>query len=227
MTSSSDSQRLTTTGHGLHREIRTGDSISVNAAARHLHVGLNGVALAPWEFDEASVEPGYRYELIHGVLVVNPTPQEEERDPNDELGLLLRLYQRTHAEGKSLDATLPEQEVVLGNNRRRVDRAIWCGLGRMPHRREVPTICVEFVSVGRRNQTRDYLEKRSEYKLAGVREYWIVDRFERRLLVVRYSDDQDQEIGVAADEEYETQLLPGFRLPLRDSLAAADRWEKA
>src|SRR5690606_20426960 len=117
-------------------------------------------AMSSEEFDEANGEPGFRYELIHGVLVVNPTPMEEERDPNDELGLLLRLYQRTHAEGNSLDATLPEHDVIVGANRRRVDRAIWCGLGRLPRRREVPTICVEFISAGRRNQTRDYLEKR-------------------------------------------------------------------
>jgi Uma2 family endonuclease len=195
------------------------------AAEIHLHAGLNGVTLAPWEFDEASAEPGYRYELIHGVLIVNPAPREEERDPNEELGLLLRLYQRTNPEGKSLDATLPEHDVVLIVNRRRVDRAIWCGLGRLPRRGEVPTICVEFVSSGRRNQTRDYLKKRSEYKLAGVREYWIIDRFARQLVAIRFGRGDDQETIVAAGGEYQTPQLPGFTLPLDTLLAAADRWE--
>ncbi len=31
----------------------------------------NGITLAPWEFDDAEFEPGYRYELIFGVLIVN------------------------------------------------------------------------------------------------------------------------------------------------------------
>ncbi len=91
----------------------------------------------------------------------------EERDPNGELEYLLRLYQKTHPEGKAMDATASEHDAIIGANRRRVDRAIWCGLGRLPKRKEVPTICVEFVSVGRRSHDRDYRGKRSEYKLLG------------------------------------------------------------
>jgi Uma2 family endonuclease len=225
MTPSTESGREASAGQvALPRDHEAGSRCSQRL---HLHVGLNGITLDPWEFDEATAEPGYRYELIHGVLIVNPAPLEEERDPNDELSHLLRLYQRTHPEGKSLDVTLPEHDVIVGVNRRRVDRAIWCGLGRLPHRGEVPSICVEFVSAGRHNQTRDYLEKRNEYKLAGVQEYWVIDRFERRMLAIRFSRDGDQEIVVAAGEHYETPRLPGFVLPLGDLLAIADRWQRS
>lgn len=31
-----------------------------------------GIALLPSEFDEAEFEPGWRYELIHGVLGLQP-----------------------------------------------------------------------------------------------------------------------------------------------------------
>ena len=70
-----------------------------------------GVPLSLAEFESAEFEPGYRYELIHGVLVVTPPPLEEERDANEELGRWLRNYQESHPEGKSLDLTLPEQNI--------------------------------------------------------------------------------------------------------------------
>ena len=44
------------------------------------------------EFESAEFEPGYRYELIHRVLVVTQPPLEEERDVNEELGHWLRNY---------------------------------------------------------------------------------------------------------------------------------------
>lgn len=41
----------------------------------------SGVSLTPEEFDAAEFEEGWRYELIHGVLVVSPPPLRKERDP--------------------------------------------------------------------------------------------------------------------------------------------------
>ena len=100
---------------------------------------------------------------------------------------------------------------------------VWAKLGRMPDPlTEVPTIAVEMVSRGRRNRRRDYVEKRAEYAAAGVKEYWIVDRFER-MMTVCYVDGSERVVTEA--ETYATPLLPGFGLPLADLLAAADRWE--
>src|SRR5215831_12315890 len=108
-----------------------------------------GLLLTPAEFDRARFEEGWRYELINGVLVVSPIPSEQERDPNDELGYWLRQYRDGHRHGSSLDATLSEQEIQTKQNRRRVDRVIWAGLGRLPGQGEAPTIAVEFVSEGK------------------------------------------------------------------------------
>ena len=59
---------------------------------------------------------------------------------------------------------------------------IWAGLGRMPNpRKDPPAIVVEFVSEGKRSWLRDYREKRAEYLAAGIREYWIIDRFARTM----------------------------------------------
>ena len=143
----------------------------------------NGSLLMPAEFDAAEFEAGWRYELLRGVLIVSPAPSRKERDPNGELEWLLRDYQEHHPQGSALDVTLSEETLQTGPDRRRADRVIWAGLGRLPGPSDLPTIVVEFVSAGRSNRRRDYEEKRMEYLAIGVREYWVIDRFRRVLTV--------------------------------------------
>src|SRR5947209_8215112 len=64
-----------------------------------------GIHMTASEFDQADFVEGWRYELIHGVLVVSPIPLEAERDPNEELGHWLRSYRKAHPQGKVLDKT--------------------------------------------------------------------------------------------------------------------------
>jgi Uma2 family endonuclease len=200
------------------------------AAAKTRRVRLGprsaGLLLTPEEFDRARGQKGWRYELINGVLVVSPTPSRQERDPNETLGHWLRTYQESHPRGSALDATLPEEEIEAGQNRRRVDRAIWAGLGRDPDEGETPTIAVEFVSKGKVNQERDYVAKRAEFREIGVREYWVIDRFQRRVTVYRSVGDKDEELRIREDQTYETPLLPGFVLDTKQLLSIADRWAR-
>jgi Uma2 family endonuclease len=187
-----------------------------------------GLLLTPAEFDRATGARGWRYELINGVLIVSPTPSRQERDPNEELGHWLRQYRAAHPRGSSLDATFPEEELETrqGQDRRRVDRAIWAGLGRDPEEGEVPTIAVEFVSAGKVNQERDYVAKRAEFREIGVRQYWVIDRFRRTLTVYDFRGQQDEQTVIPEGKTYETPLLPGFVLDLKRLLALADRWAK-
>ena len=185
--------------------------------------------MTPDEFDEITdYDDRFDYELINGVLVVTPIPAEAESDPNEELGFMLRLYQGTHPQGKSLDLTLGERYVLLAHSRRRADRLIWTGLGRLPDtRRDVPTIVAEFVSRGKRDRHRDYVEKKIQYLELGVAEYWVIDRFQRRMTVFRRSPDLIQPVEpliIHESETYETPLLPGFNLPIGRILAVADKW---
>ena len=146
---------------------------------------------------------------------MNPIPSLLESNPNDELGFLLRLYQHQHPQGAALDLSVPERYVRTKSSRRRADRVIWAGLGRWPDEKlDVPTIVVEFVSRGKRNWQRDYIEKRAEYLAAGVLEYWIIDRFRRMMTVYAGSPAGPTERVVAETETYTTPLLPGFELTL-------------
>jgi Uma2 family endonuclease len=200
-------------------------SIIETEAPVFLSPELAGSAMTPEEFDAIDDgEEGYRYELINGVLVVSPYPLEAERDPNEELGRWLRNYKEFHPNGTSLDKTLNEQ-TIRTRNRRRADRVIWAGLGRIPDpAKDVPTIGVEFVSAGKRNRRRDYFTKRDEYMEAGVSEYWIIDRFRRIMTVYHNEKGKIRDQIVQENEVYQTPLLPGFELPLAQLLALADSW---
>src|SRR5262249_30701516 len=123
-------------------------------------------------------------------------------------------------------SSLSEHELRPGHDRRRADRVIWTGLGRVPDRVvDVPTIAVEFVSWGKRNWVRDYEEKRLEYQALRVAAYWVIDRFRRTMTVYRFSPGAPAELVVAEHEVYRTDLLPGFELPLARILSLADDWK--
>jgi Uma2 family endonuclease len=184
--------------------------------------------MSPQTFDRLRperFEPGYRYEVINGVLVVSPYPGPGERSPNDYLGYLLTQYREGQQEGSVIDDTLPEQ-TVAATNRRRADRVIWTSLGRKPDEiSDVPSIVIEFVSIRRRDVRRDYELKRDEYLAAGVKEYWVIDRFRRLLTVYRKGLAGTTLVRVTESQNYQTDLLPGFVLPLARLLEKGDRWE--
>ena len=186
----------------------------------------NGMLMTPEEFDAATdFDELYSYELIHEVLIVSPPPGESERDPNGELEYLLRAYQSGHQAGAALDKTLPEQYVRLADSRRRADRVIWAGLGRVPNpQTDVPAIVVEFVSRRHRDRVRDYEEKRRQYLAIGVQEYWVIDRFQRIMTVCRGRPGEPAEQIIKENEIYCTTLLTGFELPLARLLKVADDW---
>lgn len=217
-------------------------SASTHTPSRRRRYGLrsSGMAMSSQQFDatpEWAWDDRYRYELINGVLVVSPPGSDAEADPNDELGHLLRTYKESHPQGGALDRTMPERTVPGTPNRRRCDRAVWTGLGRVPDgKRDVPSIVVEFVSAQRRDMIRDYELKRDEYLAAGVKEYWIIDRFQRIMTVYRNEPPETAPSPVSSPspssafasvivkepEVYRTKLLPGFELPLARLLKAAD-----
>jgi Uma2 family endonuclease len=189
-----------------------------------------GIPLTLDEFETADFELGHRYELVQGVLVVTPSPLEEERDANEELGRWLRNYQESHPDGKILNLTLPEHNLRTKTQNRRCDRAVWTGLRRRPRtrgavkRRDVPSIVVEFTSSRPAGERRDYDEKRIEYRDLGVREYWIVDRFRRTLTVYSWRGSRWVKKTVPEEDVYHTPLLPGFNLPLAELFAVSDKY---
>ena len=72
---------------------------------------------------------------------------------------------------------------------------------------QVPDLIFEFVSPSKADRVRDYVEKRADYQRAGVREYVIVDRFEKKVTVLTLVDGIYQERVLSVGDTYETLLL--------------------
>ena len=73
-----------------------------------------------------------------------------------------------------------------------------------------PLVVVEVVSPG--DEKRDYADKRLDYHLAEIPEYWIVD-YERRLfLALRWMQHGWDEHHVQSGGAYRTPLLPGLEI---------------
>src|SRR5207248_1533985 len=147
--------------------------------------------------------------------------------PNEYLGHLLLGYWERSVPNSALDATLPGRYIRTKDSRRRADRLIWTGLGRMPDwKKDLPSIAIEFVSRARRDRLRDYEEKQREYMELGIDEYWIIDRF-RRIMTVFRTRPRGPQIRIVGEQEiYSTPLLPGFELPLARLLKIADRFDQ-
>lgn len=199
------------------------ETVFADEGPLRLGADSSGMLMTADEFrDVADFDDSFRYELIHGVVIVSPAPGPGERGPNDELGYWLRQYRDSHASGAVLNDTLSEHEVLTDQGVRRVDRAIWAGFPSPPDvQRDVPTIIVEFVSDTSRDRKRDYVDKRDEFARLGVAEYWVIDRFRRTLSVCV----PHQPIAVLRENEVHTSPhLPGFELPLARLFALADRY---
>ncbi len=188
----------------------------------------NGTLMTPEEFDAITDwDPEFTYELINGVLIVTPSPSAAERAPSELLVQWLRNYRDNHPKGSTLNLTLPEHTLATGDNRRRADRVIWCGLDQAPDiMHDVPAIVIESVSADRRDRQRDYETKRFEYSQIGVREYWIMDRFQRRVTICRFGEQGETETVLSESDMLTTPLLPGFELPLRLWFAEADQFTR-
>jgi Uma2 family endonuclease len=85
--------------------------------------------------------------------------------------------------------------------------------------RRPPSLAIEVVSPGAAARDRDYRTKREEYLAFGLREYWIVDPIERRIIVlIRFGDSWIEHV-FNADQVAEGLVLPGFRVAVAELLA--------
>ncbi len=171
-------------------------------------------------FQDADVEDGFRYELARGVLEVTEVP-------NDPHGVLicnlydaLALYRHAHpgvihryGGGGEFRLWLPG----MASGRNPDIAVVLHGTPRDSRGRRPPSLVMEVVSEG--SETRDYETKRNEYLIYGLREYWIVDRDARRILVLIRDGDVWIEHVFHDGQTAEGLVLPGF------AVSVADLWQ--
>jgi Uma2 family endonuclease len=182
-------------------------------------------------FEFAGVPEGHVYELARGVIVVSEGPDYWHAMQVEVIRDWLRDYKRAHpgrihAVLGAMECKLlltdfeserhPDLAVYLRPPPGRKSRTVW--------RTWIPDVVIEVVS--RSSVDRDYVEKREEYWRLGVKEYWIVDALQQRVLLLKRGRTDWRQQELHEDDFCQTKLLPAFRLPCRAVFAAASMPEE-
>lgn len=186
----------------------------------HLGVADHDLKLTRDEFAEAHYDEPWRYERIKGRLFVMSPAGPDHQRPNNRLRSFLGAYELAHPE--IVDCVFSEAWIAVDSKTDRIiDIGVYLVSSRTGSMRptQAPDLAFEAVSGGGEDRKRDYVDKRAEYLRAGVREYVIVDRFERRVTILRRVRGRFVETQLGSKETYVSPLLPGFKVPLKELFA--------
>ncbi len=174
-----------------------------------------GIELTHEEFLHADfAEPG-RYERVNGRLVVMSPASDDHRNLVEPLRDALVDYKLRHRD--LVEKVQQEGWVIIDQNTERLpDLTVYLQSEeeQPPVPQRIPELIFEIVSPAARDRRRDYEAKRADYQQIGVLEYLIVDRFERRVVVLQLQDGQYTETELGQNDIYTTPLLPGLEIPL-------------
>jgi Uma2 family endonuclease len=176
------------------------------------------------EFREAEEEEGSRYELARGVLEVNEIPKTPHRRIVSNLFKLAANYDREHP--GLIDYFGGGTEVrawVIGKDiARHPDFGVVFTGAPIDEVGDLqPGLVAEVVSPG--SKKRDYQEKRQDYLVYGIREYWIVDPLVRQVTVLERQGEGADAVWVERvlrdGDVIASGLLPGL------AATVADLWQ--
>jgi len=181
----------------------------------------HGLAMAYEEFIEADFQEGWIYELARGIVIATQVPGIRHGQIVYHVSKLFVLYDLAHPGVINYQAGRAECRLQIEGTKsdRRPDRAIYLRpypKGPDLWARWMPEIVVEVINVG--GEDRDYVLKREEYLVAGIREYWILDRTARRLMVLVNLGRSWQQTLIGEDGTYQTELLPGLEVRVGELL---------
>ena len=177
-----------------------------------------GTKITREEFASAVLQAPFIYERVRGRLVVMSPAGPEHRGVSRPFRRALGLYWGLNPE--FIDDVDVEGWVATSEDDDRIPDICIYLAGESSHLtvpERVPDLVFEFVSADRSDQERDYIDKRAEYHAIGVREYVIVDRFKRAVLVLTWQQGDYAERTLGPGDDYSTPLLPGLTISLRDA----------
>ncbi|MDW8199752.1 MAG: Uma2 family endonuclease [Cyanobacteriota bacterium SKYGB_h_bin112] len=170
-----------------------------------------------------------RYELVDGVLV----DMGAERRVNEKIALWLLsqflqfiavnlLARGTQLMVNSQSATIRSPDLLVLTEQ--LDQALSCAQQSlitidMPP----PALVVEVVSPGNpgeQNYDRDYIEKRREYALRGIPEYWIIDPDRQVVLVLTLTGQTYQDQRFMGNAAIVSPTFPQFQATAEQILKA-------
>lgn len=162
---------------------------------------------------DATPDDGNRYEIIEGELFVSRAPNLLHQTVNGKLLFSLMDYLRNNPIGRvwaipgvifsEFSGVIPD--IVFVSNERLDEIA--------PGDRIMgaPDLAIEIVSPGADNERRDRIVKRQLYGKHQVKEYWILDPYQK---LIEINQIQEQTLHLHAtlteQEDLTSKLLPGF-----------------
>jgi Uma2 family endonuclease len=169
------------------------------------------------EFADAEFDEPWRFEREDGRLIVMAPAGEGHIDASEPWRDQLVAYKIAHP--GIVQRVVSEAWIRVNDGTDRIgDIGVYLvsdgPVARIPDR--IPELMFEIVSPDRVSRDRDYVKKRAEYRQLGVKEYVIVDRFEKKVTVCRFAPDHDEDRILTIDDVYESPLLPGFSVRLSD-----------
>ncbi len=155
--------------------------------------------------DIEALPEGERAELIDGKMYMMATPTLTHQELLGWLYFKIRLY--ISGKGGPCRVILSPFAVYIKDDEHNYvepDVIVICDRDKLDEKgcHGAPDWAIEIVSPSSR--TMDYIRKCSLYEAAGVREYWIVDPKERRILVY------DFERGTSAQHSFAEQVKAGI-----------------
>jgi Uma2 family endonuclease len=178
------------------------------------------------ECDYLSLTDNARYlvELVDGRVEVLPMPTESHQNIVSFLVAMLKAFVIPQKLGRVLQSPFrirvaanqfrePDACFMLRENDARRSDDYWDGAD----------LVMEVVSEDPKDRIRDLEIKRDVYAKAGIREYWIIDRRDSRILVLKLTGDtytEHTQAGIGGRAE--SNLLPGFALVVDAVLASAE-----
>jgi len=162
-------------------------------------------------------DDGNRYELFAGDLFVSRAPGLPHQSVLSNLLAELTLFLRDYPVGK----IWPTPGVVFDDLNAAIPDLVFVSAERIS---EIaagekvtgpPDLVIGIISAGAENERRDRIVKLQTYGKFGVREYWVVDRYQQTIEVYRLEQGQFAlALKLVHTDELVSPLLPGFTCPL-------------
>lgn len=161
-------------------------------------------------------EPGYRFEILEGFLVKEPSPSLQHQRVSRELGYQLKtFFDDFDPEGELFDAPLDvtltdcnvvQPDILFVSSAKR-------GIMRQARIDGACDLVVEILSPSSRRK--DRLKKMEIYRKAGVLHYWLADLEENMLEAFMLKDDHYLLVFTGGPgDEFKHPGFPGLRLDL-------------
>jgi Uma2 family endonuclease len=176
------------------------------------------------EYLSVTRDARFLVELVDGFIGVLPMPTEAHQNVVSFLFAMLKAFITPKKLGRVLQSPFrvrlatnqfrePDVCFMLRENDARRTNDFWEGAD----------LVIEVVSDDPNDRVRDLDTKRAAYAQAGIKEYWIVDPREARVLVLKLLGEQyatHAEVGTGG--RVNSALLPGFELEVDAVLASAE-----